>query len=90
MNPVALSFYWNILKQTVSKFLDDDAMTHAAALAYYTVLSLATILLVIIFTATQFYSKAEVEEALFGEIGTLVGQDAPLEIIIEEGAQTTD
>jgi len=37
-------------------------------------------LLVIIFTATQFYSKSEVESALFGEIGTLVGQDAALEI----------
>jgi membrane protein len=80
MNPVALSFYWNILKKTITKFLDDDAMTHAAALAYYTVLSLAPMLLVIIFTATRFYSKAEVESALFGEIGTLVGQDAALEI----------
>lgn len=80
MNPVALSFYWNLVKQTISKFLDDDVMTHAAALAYYTTLSLAPMLLVIIFTATQFYSKAEVEAALFGEIGTLVGQDAAMEI----------
>ena len=80
MNPVALSFYWNITKRTVTKFFDDDVMTHAAALAYYTTLSLAPMLLVIIFTATQFYSRAEVENALFGEIGTLVGQDAATEI----------
>lgn len=80
MNPVALSFYWNILKKTVTKFLEDDVMTHAAALAYYTVLSLAPMLLVIIFTATQFYSKEQVEATLFGEISLLVGQEAASEI----------
>lgn len=80
MNPVALSFYWNLLKKTISKFIDDDVMTHAAALAYYTTLSLAPMLLVIIFTATQFYSKAEVEATLYGEIGKLVGPEAAAEI----------
>ena len=80
MNPIVLSFYWNITKKTVAKFFEDDIFTHAAALAYYTALSLAPMLLVIIYTATQFYSKAEVENALYGEIGKLVGTDAAIEI----------
>jgi len=75
-----LKFYWKIIKRTVSKFIDDNVFTQAAALAYYTTLSLAPMLLVIIFTATQFYSRAEIEALLYGQIGELLGQDAAMEI----------
>jgi len=74
MTPLAsFIFLLKILKQTVTKFIDDDLMTHAAALAYYTIFSLPPMLLVISFTATQFYEEARVKKAIFGEIEDLIG-----------------
>lgn len=73
MRMLALSFLITLLKDTVTKFLEDDLMTHAAALAYYTIFSLPPMLLVILFTATQFYDEVQVKAAIFGEIEDLIG-----------------
>jgi len=77
MTPLAsLIFLLTILKKTVRKFIEDDLMTHAAALAYYTIFSLPPMLLVISFTATQFYEEARVKTAIFGEIENLIGANS--------------
>ena len=73
MTTFGLSFLITLLKDSISKFIDDDLMTHAAALAYYTIFSLPPMLLIILFTATQFYDEATVKGAIFGEITKLVG-----------------
>lgn len=73
MRTLALSFLITLLKDTITKFLEDDLMTHAAALAYYTIFSLPPMLLVILFTATQFYDEVQVKTAIFGEIENLIG-----------------
>lgn len=73
MQTLALSLLFTLLKEAVSKFLEDDLMTHAAALAYYTIFSLPPMLLVILFTATQFYDELTVKTAIFGEISELIG-----------------
>jgi membrane protein len=44
--------WWNILKRTASEWLDDDAMTWAAAVACYTLLALASMLVIAIKVAT--------------------------------------
>lgn len=77
MTPLSsLSFLFTILKQSISKFIEDDLMTHAAALAYYTIFSLPPMLLIISVTATQFYEEARVKKAIFGEIENLVGANS--------------
>ena len=48
-------------------------MTHAAALAYYTIFSLPPMLLIIVYTATRFYDETTVKTAIFGEIENLIG-----------------
>ena len=63
------------VKDLVNKFLEDDIFTHSAALAYYTVFSLPPVILIVIIGATTFYDRETVKEAIFGEIGALVGQD---------------
>lgn len=73
MRILALSFLITLLKDAVTKFFEDDLMTHAAALAYYTIFSLPPMLLVILFTATQFYDEVQVKAAIFGEIENLIG-----------------
>ncbi|MBK9018171.1 MAG: YihY/virulence factor BrkB family protein [Saprospiraceae bacterium] len=63
------------MKATFGKFSDSDVLTQSAALSYYTIFSLPPMLLVILTTTTQFYSESEIKNAIFGEIGGLVGHD---------------
>jgi len=44
--------WWNIIKSTVSEWVDDDAMTWAAAIACYTLLALAPLLVIAVLIAT--------------------------------------
>jgi len=75
-NTSSIATFFQILKSSVSKFLEDDLMTDAAALAYYTIFSLPPMLLVILMTATQFYNEQAVKSAIFGEIESLIGQQS--------------
>ncbi len=79
-NIIAVQFYWTVLKETVSKFIEDDAFTHAAALAYYTIFSLPPMLLIILFSATRFYDETEVKSAIFGEIETMIEPESALQL----------
>jgi len=72
--------FFKILKNAVNKFLEDDLMTNAAALAYYTIFSLPPMLLVILVTATQFYNETEVKSAIFGEIEDLIGPKSAIQL----------
>lgn len=68
-----LSFYWKVLKNSVEKFVEDDIFTQSAALSYYMVFSLPPILLVIFWMAGLWYEEILVREAVFNEIGDLMG-----------------
>lgn len=75
-----LAFYWQLTKESVNDFIENDVFTLAAALSYYTVFSLPPIILIIIYTTTSVYSEVAVREMLFTEIGKLVGQDGALQL----------
>jgi membrane protein len=55
---------WKLLRQTISEFVDEDPFTLAGALSYYTLLSLAPLLLVIVAVAGIIFG----EEAARGEV----------------------
>lgn len=80
MRIFALSFLFTLLKDAFTKFMEDDLMTHAAALAYYTIFSLPPMLLVILYTATRFYDEVQVKAAIFGEIETLIGAQSATQL----------
>jgi membrane protein len=44
----ALSCAWLLLKDTVTGFIDDDALSRGASIAYYTLFSIAPVLLVVV------------------------------------------
>lgn len=52
-----------------------DVLTQSAALAFYMIFSLPSILLIILWTAERFYRGAAVQAAIFSEIGNLVGEE---------------
>lgn len=74
-------FYLQVVKQSFSKFIEDDIFTHAAALSYYTIFSLPPMLLIILFTTTWFYDEKTVKSALFKQIGDLVGKDGANQLL---------
>ncbi len=80
MNKIMI-FYWEVLKESVSKFFNEDMMTHAAALSYYMIFSLPSMLLIVLWTAAEFYGEVAVREAVFAEFGALVGEDGAQQVM---------
>jgi membrane protein len=74
-------FYRTVLKEAFVKFFKEDVPTQSAALAYYMIFSLPSILLIILWTAARFYREVAVREAIFSEIGDLVGEEGAQQLI---------
>ena len=63
-------------KNAVYSWLDDRAPTIGAAIAFYTMFSLAPMLVIVIAVAGFVFGREAAEGALFGEIAKLVGPDS--------------
>ncbi|HEV7517055.1 MAG TPA: YihY/virulence factor BrkB family protein, partial [Thermoanaerobaculia bacterium] len=62
------------LKETAKKGMDDDVFSLGAALAYYTVFSLAPLLLIAISVAGLVYGRRAVQGELVGQIQGMIGK----------------
>jgi membrane protein len=76
-----LNFYAQVLKKSVIRFFAYDMPMHAAALSYYMVFSLPSMLLIIFWTSARFYDEGSVREAIFDKIGSLVGHKGASQIM---------
>jgi len=72
--------YWTILKQTFSDFIDDKVLKLSASLAYYTIFSVAPMLIVIIFFCDLFLGRDAIEGTLYSQIKGLVGSEAAIQV----------
>ncbi len=79
---IRLSFkgLWQILKDTGSDFANCRITRMSAALAYYTIFSIAPVLILIISLAAIFYGRNAIEGTVYNEIKSFVGSDAALQI----------
>ena len=68
MNPKKL---FSLLKQTFSEWSEDKAPVFAAALAYYTVFSLAPLLVIIIGVLGIIYGQSDAQDQIIKQIGEL-------------------
>ncbi|MCW3462763.1 YihY/virulence factor BrkB family protein [Chitinophaga nivalis] len=75
-----IKMLWQVLKQSVSDFFEDKVLKLSAALAYYTIFSVAPMLIIIIFLCDLFLGKEAVEGSIYGQISGLVGDAAALQI----------
>ncbi|SFD28525.1 membrane protein [Chitinophaga sp. CF118] len=78
--PGKIKKYWQILRMTASDFMDDKVLKLSAALSYYTIFSIAPMLIVIITLFQVFLGKEAIEGSVYGQINKLVGNDAALQI----------
>jgi membrane protein len=65
---------FGVLKQTFSDWSDDHAPRLGAALAYYTVFSIAPLLLIVISIAGLVFGREAAQEQIFGQLSGLVGE----------------
>ncbi|MFX1703266.1 YihY/virulence factor BrkB family protein [Chitinophaga sp. CC14] len=78
--PSKLKIIWQVLKQSGIDFLDDKVMKLSAALAYYTIFSVAPMLIIIIYLCDLFLGRDAIEGNIYGQIRGLVGNDAAIQI----------
>ncbi len=84
MNPkkhISFSFYLKVLRNAFSKFFSEDILTQSAALAYYMVFALPSMLVIIFWLADLWYEDVLVREAVFDEFGELMGQDGAKQLM---------
>ncbi|MFD0749380.1 YihY/virulence factor BrkB family protein [Mucilaginibacter calamicampi] len=76
----ALKNGWTIIKAAFAGFSNDMALKFSASLAYYTIFSLAPLLLLVISLAGLFLGREAIQGQLFAEINGFVGNDAAKQI----------
>ncbi len=69
-----------ILKAAFNGFINDMALKYSASLAYYTIFSLAPMLLLLISLAGIFLTKDAAQGKVFHEINGIVGDDAAKQV----------
>lgn len=74
--PRPLHAGWELLRDTIVAFFSDNALSRGAALAYYTVFSLAPILLIAIAVAGPVFGRAAAEGAVVRELSGLMGRES--------------
>ena len=71
--PRPLHHFWLIVKETFNHWLDDDISTHAAALAYYTIFSIAPTLIIAVAIAGAIFGDEAARGEIRGQISGFVG-----------------
>jgi membrane protein len=71
---------FTILQETIKGFSEDKGLKLSASLAYYTIFSLAPLLLLIISLAGAFFGKDAIEGSIFTEMKGLIGNEAAAQI----------
>jgi membrane protein len=73
---VAIGSAWNLLKDTITAWVDDYAPSMGAALAYYTVFSVAPLLLIVIAVAGLVFGQEASEGEVLEQLQLLMGEKA--------------
>ena len=68
------------LKQVFVEFIGDNILKYSASLAYYTVLSIAPLLVILLTISGFLFGKESLNGQLYKEINKLVGADAAMQI----------
>jgi len=64
---------WGLTTETLAKFLDDSPFEMAAALSFYTVLSLSPLLLIVVSAAGLVWGEDSVRDGILNQMRSLVG-----------------
>jgi len=85
----ALSPAWLLIKDTVTGFIDDEALSRGASIAYYTLFSIAPVLLVVVAIAGLAFGPEAAQGAIVDQFSVMMGHQTAeaLQGMIESAAQ---
>ena len=85
----ALSATWHLLRDTFSAFVDDEALSWGASIAYYTLFSIAPVLLVVVAIAGLVFGRDAAEGAIVDQFSVLMGHQTAVALqgMIESAAR---
>ena len=67
---------WTLTKDTVSGFIADSALSRGAAIAYFTMLSIAPLLIIVIAIASLVFGYEAAQQAIVGQFSGLIGRQS--------------
>jgi membrane protein len=86
-----MSKVWQIIKETVYGFIDDDALSRGAAIAFYAATSIAPVLLIAIAIAGVVFGKDAAQNAITLQLSGLMGDQTArlLQTAVSSASQTS-
>jgi membrane protein len=72
--------YIEVFKETFNGFIEDKGLKLSASLAYYTIFSLAPMLIVLLSVGGLFYGEDALQGKIFSQINDFIGNEAALQI----------
>src|ERR1043166_5709009 len=86
---MTISQAWRLVKQALDAWSEDYAPSMGAALAYYTLFSIAPLLLIIIALAGYFFGAEAARGEIMGQLSGLIGEDGAraVEALIKSARQ---
>ncbi len=72
--------FFVLIKDSGVHFINDDVLKYSASLSYYTIFSVAPMLIMAISIGSIIFGRAAIEGHLFEEINSIVGNEAALQI----------
>jgi membrane protein len=70
---ISITNVWNLLRESIVGFVNDNALSHGAAMAFYATTSLAPILLIVVAIAGLVFGHDAAQLALSAQISGLMG-----------------
>jgi membrane protein len=85
----ALAGLWALTRDTVDGFIEDSALSRGASIAYFTLFSIAPVLLVVVAIAGLGFGTDAAEGAIVGQVSAMMGHDTAvaLEAMIASAAK---
>ena len=80
---------WPVLKAAVYNFVEDDALSRGASLAFYTIFSIGPVLLIVVAIAGVAYGRDAAEGAIVAQLSGLMGEQsaAVVQSLIESASR---
>ena len=75
-----IKIFFKLVKRAFKHFIDDDGLNLSASLSYYTIFSIAPLIIVVISLAGMFLGSEAVQGKIYGQINGLVGNSSALQI----------
>jgi membrane protein len=72
--------FFKFIRQVIVEYIADNVLKYSASLAYYTTLSLAPMLIIIITVSGWLFGKEAMKGEIYGEIKGMVGSEAAIQI----------